>query len=65
MESLHQHIDPKHLPVRYGGVHEDYGYDDWIKFFKNSERIRWELETLGYEDTLDGDTENENSDTTQ
>ncbi|XP_074039986.1 alpha-tocopherol transfer protein [Leptinotarsa decemlineata] len=50
MESLHQHIDPKHLPEKYGGIHPDYDYKDWIKYFENNEKIRWELETLGYRD---------------
>ncbi|XP_056648666.1 alpha-tocopherol transfer protein-like isoform X2 [Diorhabda sublineata] len=50
MESLHQHIDPKHLPERYGGIHPDYNYSDWIENFQKSEKIRWELETLGYKD---------------
>ncbi|KAF2879460.1 hypothetical protein ILUMI_26707 [Ignelater luminosus] len=48
MESLHQHMDPKNLPERYGGVHPDYNYNDWIEFFKGSEKILWELTTLGY-----------------
>lgn len=48
MESLHQHIDPKHLPERYGGIQPDYNYNDWIDYFKRDEKIRWELTTLGY-----------------
>lgn len=59
-ESLHQHIDPKHLPERYGGVHPDYSYDDWVKSFESSDRVRWELESLGYED-LGSDNETRNS----
>ncbi|KAJ8973507.1 hypothetical protein NQ317_006497 [Molorchus minor] len=50
MESLHQHIDPKHLPERYGGVHPDYNYQDWIEYFERDPQIRWELESLGYRD---------------
>lgn len=49
MESLHQHIDPKSLPERYGGIHPDYNYNDWITFFENSKKIRWELNSLGYD----------------
>ncbi|KAJ8960655.1 hypothetical protein NQ314_006047 [Rhamnusium bicolor] len=50
MESLHQHIDPKHLPERYGGIHQDYSYMDWIEYFENDPQILWELESLGYKD---------------
>lgn len=49
MESLHQHIDPKHLPERYGGVHPDNNYNDWIEFFKKSDYVKKELKSLGYE----------------
>nr|CAI5834080.1 unnamed protein product [Callosobruchus analis] len=55
MESLHQHIDPKHLPERYGGVHPDYCYNDWIKFFESSEKIMYELSSLGYKDDKEKD----------
>ncbi|XP_025835316.1 clavesin-1 [Agrilus planipennis] len=48
MESLHQHINPKHLPERYGGVHPDYSYSDWIDYFKNNEKTKKELRSLGY-----------------
>lgn len=50
MDSFHEHIDPKHLPERYGGVHPDYGYDEWVKFFESNAQIRYELESLGYRD---------------
>ncbi|XP_018569342.1 alpha-tocopherol transfer protein-like [Anoplophora glabripennis] len=50
MDSLHQHIDPKHLPERYGGIHPDYSYNDWVNYFETNEKIRWELESLGYRD---------------
>lgn len=50
MESLHQHIDPKHLPARYGGIHPDYNYNDWIRWFETTPKIREELESLGYRD---------------
>lgn len=48
--SLHEHIDPKHLPEKYGGAHPDYNYNDWITFFRNTAKIREELESLGYKD---------------
>ncbi|XP_049821830.1 clavesin-2-like [Aethina tumida] len=49
MESLHKHIDPKHLPERYGGLHPDYNYNDWIEGFKKNEFIQKELVSLGYQ----------------
>lgn len=49
MESLHKHIDPKHLPERYGGLHPDYNYNDWIEGFKKNEFIQKELASLGYQ----------------
>lgn len=48
MESLHQHIDPKHLPKKYGGVHEDYDYMEWMRFFATNDTIVKELRSLGY-----------------
>lgn len=48
MESLHQYIDPKYLPECYGGIHQDYNYNDWIDNFRRSERIVKELRSLGY-----------------
>lgn len=51
MESLQQHIDPKYLPERYGGVHPDYNYNDWMEFFKKSDIIKKELKSLGYSDS--------------
>ncbi|KAF5274939.1 hypothetical protein FQR65_LT04280 [Abscondita terminalis] len=47
MESLHKEIEPKYLPERYGGVHPDY-HTDWMRHCVTTEKIRWELETLGY-----------------
>lgn len=49
MESLHKYIDPQCLSKRYGGIHPDYSYTDWIRYFHSSEQICWELRTLGYE----------------
>ncbi|KAF5300281.1 hypothetical protein FQA39_LY11138 [Lamprigera yunnana] len=48
MESLHKHIDPKFLPERYGGIHPDYNYSNWMKYFASSEDICKELISLGY-----------------
>ncbi|XP_076270360.1 alpha-tocopherol transfer protein-like [Rhynchophorus ferrugineus] len=49
MESLHQHIDPKYLPKRYGGVHKDYFYNDWLAAIKKCDHLLDELESSGYE----------------
>lgn len=63
MESLHQHIDPKYLPERYGGVHPDYNYTDWINYFKRTEKICWELGTLNYclDELTDDDLNNKSN----
>lgn len=47
-ESLHQHIDPKYLPERYGGIHPDYNYNDWIDGFRRNGKIIKEMRQLGY-----------------
>ncbi|XP_017777007.1 PREDICTED: alpha-tocopherol transfer protein-like [Nicrophorus vespilloides] len=47
-ESLHQHIDPKHLPERYGGVHPDYNHKDWMNYFFRTDKIIQEMESMGY-----------------
>lgn len=49
MESLHKHIDPKHLPQKYGGRHPDYSFRPWILEFSKTPRILEELKSLGYE----------------
>lgn len=48
MESLHQHIDSKYLPERYGGIHEDYSYKSWINYFSKNEIVKKELKSMGY-----------------
>lgn len=51
LESFHAHIDPSHLPKRYGGIHEDFLMDDWFEnYVKHDDRIIQELVDLGYED---------------
>lgn len=62
MDSLHNHIDPKFLPERYGGVHPDYNFNDWINSFKTNETIRKEILSLGYEDNVDEEEEEDSSD---
>lgn len=47
-DSLHKHIDAKHLPTRYGGVHPDYNYNDWIDWFMRTDKIKEELKLQGY-----------------
>ncbi|XP_022908326.1 alpha-tocopherol transfer protein-like isoform X2 [Onthophagus taurus] len=48
MESLHKHIEPKFLPRRYGGVHDDPCVKDWLEFFFTNPIILRELNSLGY-----------------
>ncbi|XP_018569338.1 clavesin-2 isoform X2 [Anoplophora glabripennis] len=51
LESLHSHVDPKHLPKRYGGVHIDYPVDIWFEdWVKHDDRIIQNLVDLGYDD---------------
>lgn len=47
-KSLHNHIDPNHLPKRYGGVMDDYSYKPWIDHAKENQRVIKELELHGY-----------------
>jgi hypothetical protein len=30
MSSLHEHISPKRLPKKYGGMHDEFSYRLWI-----------------------------------
>lgn len=47
--SLHKHIDPNHLPKRYGGVMDDYSYKPWIEHCKENDKVIRELELHGYD----------------
>lgn len=49
LESLHKYISPKYLPKRYGGIHKDYRYNDWIGVLKENPKLIDEIETYGYE----------------
>ncbi|XP_066251377.1 alpha-tocopherol transfer protein-like [Euwallacea similis] len=49
LESLHKHVSPKYLPKRYGGIHKDYSYNEWIAVLKENEGLIDEVETCGYE----------------
>lgn len=48
VKSLHQHIDPEHLPERYGGVWPDYSYTIWLDSLKNNYAVAKEMITCGY-----------------
>jgi len=61
MESLHNHIDPKYLPVRYGGIRPEYPYNDWFPRLLKNEQILEEMTSLGYSRSST-DTEGENPD---
>lgn len=34
---------------RYGGIHKDYRYNDWIGVLKENPKLIDEIETYGYE----------------
>lgn len=48
MESLHQHIDKKHLPSKYGGYMDDYPYKTWMDNLVRDINLVDELRQLGY-----------------
>lgn len=50
LESLHKHIEPKYLSQRYGGIHPDYNYNDWVNSCRRNEKIILEMKQLGYKD---------------
>lgn len=54
MESLHQHIYPKHLPEIYGGVQPDYDYETSVKIAQNNGKLVDQLKALGYRDSDEG-----------
>lgn len=47
-ESLHSHIDPKYLPIRYGGTQDDLNHNLWLEWFRTKRGIVEELRLLGY-----------------
>ncbi|KAL1500923.1 hypothetical protein ABEB36_006342 [Hypothenemus hampei] len=49
LASLHEWIKPKFLPKRYGGVHKDYRYVEWLSVVQNNVQLIEEIEALGYE----------------
>ncbi|XP_046866761.1 alpha-tocopherol transfer protein isoform X1 [Drosophila willistoni] len=51
MSSLHKHINPEHLPKRYGGLHEDYSYTLWLDMMEQQcagSGVQKEMEQLGF-----------------
>lgn len=48
MSSLHKHIDPGHLPMRFGGTLEEFSYRIWIQNLMSTEKIVKELRHQGY-----------------
>lgn len=48
MESLHEHIEPKYLPEKYGGVRAETNYKDWLYEMRKNETILKEMRQLGY-----------------
>lgn len=49
LESLQKHVPTKYLPKRYGGIHKDYSYNEWLSVFKGNEELLKEIESYGYE----------------
>ncbi|CAB3363256.1 Hypothetical predicted protein [Cloeon dipterum] len=48
LNSLHEHISPKRLPKKYGGVHEESSYRMWIDNLEKNPSVMKALHTLGY-----------------
>nr|CAH7741004.1 unnamed protein product [Callosobruchus chinensis] len=50
LDSLHNQIEPKYLPKRYGGIHFDYPLDVWFEdVILKDEKILEAMAQLGYE----------------
>lgn len=48
MKSLHEHIEPERLPVRYGGIQPEFPYVRWLEKLKYNEKVIKSMEQLGY-----------------
>lgn len=48
MTSLHKHIKPEHLPVRYGGPHAEYPYTAWMNNMIYDENLVKEIRGMGF-----------------
>ncbi|XP_063698368.1 alpha-tocopherol transfer protein-like [Culicoides brevitarsis] len=48
LKSLHKHVDPSRLPMRYGGTQPEYPYKRWLEKIKYNEKVLNNLEQLGY-----------------
>jgi len=48
LSSLHQHVDPTHLPKRYGGELPEFPYTDWWQYLAKQDKVKDELTPLGY-----------------
>ncbi|KAH8273914.1 hypothetical protein KR044_003416, partial [Drosophila immigrans] len=51
MSSLHKHINPENLPIRYGGMHEDYSYTLWLDMLQQqgaNTSVHKDMEQLGF-----------------
>ncbi|XP_059484483.1 alpha-tocopherol transfer protein-like isoform X2 [Neocloeon triangulifer] len=49
MASLHEHISPKRLPKKYGGIHENFNYRLWIDNLERNPKVMKALQQLGYQ----------------
>lgn len=46
--SLHKHINPDHLPERYGGIWPDYSYTIWFESLRKNIHVAKEMINCGY-----------------
>lgn len=46
--SLHKHIIPDYLPVRYGGIWPDYSYTIWFESLRKNIHVAKEMINCGY-----------------
>lgn len=49
MDSLHQHIDKDHLPMKYGGEMPEFSYRFWMESLAKNDKVMDELKRVGYE----------------
>lgn len=46
--SLHKHINPDHLPERYGGIWPEYPYTIWLESLKTNFVVAKDIIVNGY-----------------
>lgn len=58
-ESLHAHIDPKYLPLTYGGTRPEYGCAEWFESLSKNPDIISEMKSIGYKQYADSNKDSE------